>query len=259
MGEILIIQYKVGVIYLRTNLVNGKQYVGQTKDFKQREYSWNCLKQVYANPYLTKARNKYGLENFDTVILGEFESQEELNRWEKHYIKMFNSLFPNGYNFQEGGTNGCGCAETTKEKISIANTGKEPWNKGKTYDELFDEETAKRLRKLTSDFAKTRTGEKNPFYGHHFDVHPMQGKHHSDATKRKIGDKNRNGKKAIPVVLVKDNGDVINYLGMREAHRNGYDSGSISRAVRGFYKTCGHHYRDGYWYTKEEYEKMLAE
>ena len=25
-------------IYLRTNLVNGKQYVGQTRNFKQREY-----------------------------------------------------------------------------------------------------------------------------------------------------------------------------------------------------------------------------
>lgn len=32
------------VVYLRTNLVNGKQYVGQTKDFVNRERKWNNLK-----------------------------------------------------------------------------------------------------------------------------------------------------------------------------------------------------------------------
>ena len=31
----------MGVIYLRTNLVNGMQYVGQSTNFKQREYEWD--------------------------------------------------------------------------------------------------------------------------------------------------------------------------------------------------------------------------
>ena len=45
-------------VYLRTNLVNGKQYVGQTVNFKNREYDWKCLKAIYANKYLSNARAK---------------------------------------------------------------------------------------------------------------------------------------------------------------------------------------------------------
>ena len=73
-------------IYLRTNLVNGKQYVGQTNDFKQREYDWKCLKAIYANKYLSCARMKYGFDNFKVEILRECKTQKELNEWEKYYI-----------------------------------------------------------------------------------------------------------------------------------------------------------------------------
>lgn len=246
----------MGVIYLRTNLINGKQYIGQSKDFKQREHSWMSYKTIYANQYLTRARNKYGLENFKTEVL-EVCDDSMLDEMERYWIKKLNTIFPNGYNFTTGGTNGAEMTDDVKQRISDANTGKTPWNKGKTYDELFDEETANRLRKITSDFAKTRVGELNPFYGHHHKVNPMQGKHHKFETKKKIGDANRNGRASIPIVFIKDNTyEVIEFPSERQAVREGYSTGNLSRAVNGIYKG-GHHYRGGNWYKKSDYEKRL--
>ena len=58
-------------IYLRTNLVNGKQYVGQTNDIERRNKNWNTLSVRYANKFLEADRDKYGLTNFKTEILAE--------------------------------------------------------------------------------------------------------------------------------------------------------------------------------------------
>lgn len=95
-------------IYLRTNLVNGKQYVGQTNDFKQREYEWNSLNGHYAGKLIFNARKKYGLENFKVEILKECDTQDELNKWEIFYIKELNTKKPNGYNLTDGGETSSG-------------------------------------------------------------------------------------------------------------------------------------------------------
>ena len=76
----------MGVIYLRTNLVNGKQYVGQTGDIETREKQFNRIRQRYANKILTKDRQKYGLENFKIDILAETDNQEEAWSLEQKYI-----------------------------------------------------------------------------------------------------------------------------------------------------------------------------
>lgn len=44
---------------------------------------------------------KYGLENFEFEILDSAQSQEELDRKQKEYIKKYNSLEPQGYNLPE--------------------------------------------------------------------------------------------------------------------------------------------------------------
>lgn len=73
-------------IYLRTNKINGKQYVGQTKNFRVRENQWKCLKARYANQYLQKEREKYGVGNFETKILLETEDEKEAWELEQKYI-----------------------------------------------------------------------------------------------------------------------------------------------------------------------------
>ena len=115
----------MGVIYVRPNLINGKKYVGLTTDLKKRQSDWNCLTQPYAGPAINAARAKYGIEAFGFEILKEC-NDNELDYWEKYYIKELNTKAPYGYNLTEGGEghNGYSPTEETRKKLSEANKGK---------------------------------------------------------------------------------------------------------------------------------------
>lgn len=118
-------------VYLRTNLVNGKQYVGQTVNFRVRNNQFNCLKADYANKYIMSDREKYGTDNFKVEILNIVDTREESWELEQKYIKEYNTIYPNGYNRADGGkTNKYEYTEEHKKKLSTARKGKEPWNKG---------------------------------------------------------------------------------------------------------------------------------
>lgn len=112
-------------IYLRTNTINGKQYVGQTKDMNIRNNAWNCLKIYYANKHLTEDREKYGVDSFKFEILKECDDSEG-DFYEKYYIKKYNTRYPNGYNMSDGGkgTPNVFRSEETKKKISESHKGK---------------------------------------------------------------------------------------------------------------------------------------
>lgn len=113
-------------VYVRTNKINGKQYVGQTKNFNKREKAWNSYKELYANPKISEDRNKYGLENFETIILAETNNREDAWKLEKKYIAEFNTKFPNGYNLSDGGKGPVGTvhSEEARRKMSLAKIGK---------------------------------------------------------------------------------------------------------------------------------------
>ena len=100
-----------GYIYLITNSVNGKQYVGQTMRTIRQRYSDHIRKSRYNkdNQYLYTAMNKYGIDNFSIEKI-EFiscrtkrELLDELNQKETYYISKLNTRKPNGYNMTDGG------------------------------------------------------------------------------------------------------------------------------------------------------------
>lgn len=142
-------------IYLRTNLVNGKQYVGQTKDFKQREDRWRCMTHHYAGKLIDNARKKYGFDSFKCEVLKECQTLDELNFWEKYYIEKLNTKTPNGYNLTDGGdgSNGYKHTEEIKRKLSELRKGKTPFNKGKKIEDLFGMEKADWLREKATNNA----------------------------------------------------------------------------------------------------------
>jgi group I intron endonuclease len=109
-----------GYIYIITNEINGKQYVGQTiKNVRDRWYL-HCCPTNKSNSALTKAIIKYGKNNFKINSIEQIEDNnrecllEKLNILEKCYINAFNSLVPNGYNILIGGKN-------TKRPINLVN------------------------------------------------------------------------------------------------------------------------------------------
>ena len=94
-------------IYRITNLINGKCYIGQSVNIKERfvhhkNSAFNTNYKSYDYP-LYRAFRKYGVENFEFSVL-EYLQKEELNVREKFWISFYKSNDKNfGYNQTEGG------------------------------------------------------------------------------------------------------------------------------------------------------------
>ena len=88
-----------GMVYLITNLLDGKQYVGQTTRTLKERFS----EHAQADSLLGRAIQKYGAENFSREVLAKCETQEELDAQEKFYIKKLDCKHPKGYNANDGG------------------------------------------------------------------------------------------------------------------------------------------------------------
>ena len=88
-------------IYKITNKINGKIYIGQSKN-PQKRFLSHCYKKEKYVSLINRAINKYGEKNFSFEILGWYE---DYNEKEKYYIAFYNSLAPNGYNIMKGGEN----------------------------------------------------------------------------------------------------------------------------------------------------------
>jgi group I intron endonuclease len=112
-----------GRVYLITNLVNNKQYVGQTIKTIKHRFKGHCYRSKYNNTVpmaITKAIKKYGEQNFKIEEIATAYSQKQLNFTEGFFIKSLNTLAPNGYNLKSF-INGKGkYSEETKEKMKIA-------------------------------------------------------------------------------------------------------------------------------------------
>ena len=88
------------VIYLVTNRISGKKYVGQS--VRTPEYRWashvSDAKRLKKTTALGKAIRKYGRDSFDIEVIDTANSIEELNTKEWFFANMLNTYVPNGYN-----------------------------------------------------------------------------------------------------------------------------------------------------------------
>lgn len=108
-------------IYMWTNTLNGKRYIGQSVDLSKRlsRYKGGHFKGQRA---LYAAFKKYGKENFVFEILWSSTTLDidALNNFERDFIYLFDTMAPNGYNLKEGGNNGK-LSDETKKKIGESN------------------------------------------------------------------------------------------------------------------------------------------
>lgn len=106
-----------GFVYITTNNVNGKKYIGQKK------YGVNGWETYLGSGVaLNNAIKKYGKENFTREIIDEANSSEELNKKEIYWIKYYNAIKSNVfYNIASGGDGGnTTLGYSTKEKQELS-------------------------------------------------------------------------------------------------------------------------------------------
>lgn len=107
-------------IYKITNKINGKVYIGQSVNIKQRwknhrkDAFWKKSRN-YNSP-LYRSIRKYGIDNFSFEVLEEC-SQEDLNRLEIFYIAQYNAHGDGGYNQTDGGHDSTACRKLSNRDV----------------------------------------------------------------------------------------------------------------------------------------------
>lgn len=92
-----------GVIYLVTNSVTGKVYVGQTIMSIKDRWKGHC--NAGSGSRLWLSIQKYGRDSFTISEISSANSKQELDDLERRFIKEYRSTDKSiGYNFERGGS-----------------------------------------------------------------------------------------------------------------------------------------------------------
>jgi group I intron endonuclease len=171
-----------GTIYIVINLINKKQYVGQTvRNLKKRireHINGNCGASL-----LHKAIKKYGIENFKWI---SFSCPEEDLDWQETFlIKELNTLIMSGYNLDSGGNKNKHHCELTNQKISRNHadfSGEKHPQYGKVgiLSHWFGRKQSEEHKKNRSNALKKYKGENHNWFG----------QHHKEETKKILSDLN---------------------------------------------------------------------
>lgn len=153
-------------IYKITNLINGKNYIGQSINIDKRikEHFWKseCQKDISYNSALHSAIRKYGKENFVWEVLEEC-NVSEIDEKEQFYIQQYNSLVPNGYNILIGGQKYRAipifCSSCGKQITSDSKSGLCKNCQAKT-TRVVERPSAEELVKLLKETNFTQVGKK---------------------------------------------------------------------------------------------------
>ena len=107
-----------GIVYCITNVVNGKQYVGQTTRALEARWYYHVYSANKGLQYaLYRSIRKYGAKAFKVEQIDFAETLAELNEKEAHYILQLKTFIPDGYNMTTGGE-GFLRSEETRKKMS---------------------------------------------------------------------------------------------------------------------------------------------
>ncbi len=137
-------------IYLHRNAINGKVYVGMTKEKLSRRFrNGDGYKRC---TYFYRAISKYGWDSFETEVLYKDLNFDDACQMERAMIQKYKSTDKAcGYNTMYGGMNQDGIPEEARKKISASLTGKKA--------------SPEARRKMSESHKGKMLGEKNPMYG----------------------------------------------------------------------------------------------
>ena len=155
---------KISGIYKIVNKVNGKYYVGSSKDIYDRwkEHKQYLIHKYHPNDYLQHAWNKYGEIAFDFIIIEKL-TESELKNIEQKYLDKIKENKSIAYNLRYDAVGG-EMSEYSKKKIGDKNRGKKRTaecrlkmsisRKGR----IFTEQTKQKI-------SLSHIGNKNPNFG----------------------------------------------------------------------------------------------
>lgn len=223
-------------IYKITNTINGKVYIGQSRDIQTRKSQHKYdMRNGGHNEHLYRAMRKYGFDNFEFEVLEECEIHR-LNDLEKKYIEQYNSMSPDGYNIELGG----GARETTsaytRKKISkaLGRAVNQYTTTGK-YIRTFDNarEAAESINKNRSLITMCCTGKPKTAGGFQW--------RYAESGNNDIDPVDPSKCKFFPVSQLERNGDFITTFQntQKASFATGISASSISNALRGWCKTAG--------------------
>ena len=102
--------YAKGLIYLITNKINQKQYVGLTIQTLERRWKYHLeqakANHIKSNESLHNAIRQYGQEAFHLEVVDKGTTKKDLEAKERQWIEKLNTLVPSGYNISPGGVSG---------------------------------------------------------------------------------------------------------------------------------------------------------
>lgn len=185
---------KIAGIYKIVSPTN-KVYIGQ---------SWNIIarwsqhrRETRQKMAVIRSLHKYGHEShsFEVLhILPNDATQQIMDQYEQIYMDAFSVCGITMLNMKEAGAYGKMSIEARK-KMSIANTGRAAWNKGKSGVYIASQETREKISKIhkgriTAQSTKDKMAEKAKL------------RRHTEESKKKMSELRRgrpNGKKGIPL------------------------------------------------------------
>ena len=182
----VVIEEPYGFIYITTNMCNGKRYLGQ----KRFDYKWPYY--IGSGKVFQRAVEKYGKENFVRNIIDIAYSKEELNKKEYDYSIFFNVVASDDwYNMVVGGGVTYGqnpYANKTKEELQEINKKKSVALSGKNNPMYGKHHSNETKRKIGEAHMGLHQGENNYFYGVRMcgEENPFYGKRHTAESKRKM-------------------------------------------------------------------------
>lgn len=95
------------IVYVITNRITGKKYVGRTKCGLKQRWSVHLAHARHGDSYrggagksyLYRSMRKHGIENFTVEVIVEAPSFDEMVKLEAHYIRLYDTINPEkGYN-----------------------------------------------------------------------------------------------------------------------------------------------------------------